>query len=288
MRFFVSALLLVGLTWGGVAKAQVTPIDPSATTLYTAENTVNADGIDQAVVEIRARTINYLPAVDRRVTLTSSRGSIDEITPSTAFTNAFGKAQFLVRSLKNGTSELTAYVEEHRAPGTLSITFQGGLDVPVQAGALIKIPDDSNPNTYADTAVYYYASDGKRYVFPNDKVYFSWYASFEPVQVLSLENMTKIPIGGNVTYRPGYKLVKFQTDDRVYAVYQNGELRWIKTEDTARNMYGNNWNQKVDDINEAFFVNYHYGTALENALDFVPEAIMKKFDTIEKDKQLVQ
>ena len=66
------------------------------------------------------------------------------------------------------------------------------------AGSLIKLPDDRNPRTDADSAVYYYAADGKRYVFPGDKIYFSWYRDFSGVRTVDAAAMSSIPLGGNV------------------------------------------------------------------------------------------
>lgn len=261
--------------------------DPTITSLKTDSETVRADGIDQARITVRVRNVNRIAVPGLKVKLVSSRGSMDEITPEEDMTNSFGEAGFMVRSLKNGTSQFSAIVEEdYPSSNSISVTFEDGLDLPLPAGSLIKIPSDSDPNTYSDTAVYYYASDGKRYVFPNEKVYFTWYPTFADVQVLSLQDMTKIPIGGNVTYRPGSKLVKFQTDNKVYAVYQNGLLRWVPTEELARDLYGENWMTKVDDINESFYVNYSFGQPIEHRLDFPVDTIYNKFSTIEKDKSI--
>src|SRR3989338_2938836 len=55
-------------------------------------------------------------------------------------------------------------------------------------------------------AVYYMGEDGFRYVFPNDKTYFTWYENFDSVKWLSDTDMGTIQIGGNVTYRPGVKM----------------------------------------------------------------------------------
>ncbi|MBD3281686.1 hypothetical protein GF391_02975 [Candidatus Uhrbacteria bacterium] len=261
--------------------------DPTITSLKTDSAIVRADGIDQAIVTVRVRNVNRIAVPGVKVKLASSRGSTEEITPEEDVTNSFGEAKFNVRSLKNGTVVISAIVaEDYPSSDTVEITFEDGLDLPLPAGSLIKIPSDSDPNTYSDTAVYYYASDGKRYVFPNEKVYFTWYPTFADVQILSLEDMTKIPIGGNVTYRPGSKLVKFQTDNKVYAVYQNGLLRWVPTEELANDLYGDNWTAKVDDINESFYVNYSFGQPIEHRLDFPVDTIYNKFSTIEKDKEI--
>lgn len=270
-----------------VYPVQAIDFDPTIIGLKTDSATVRADGIDQAIVTVRVRNINRIAVPGVKVELVSSRGGLEEITPKDNLTNSFGEARFNVRSLKNGTTEISAVVaEDYPSTHSVEITFEDGLDLSLPAGSLIKIPSDNDPNTYSDTAVYYYASDGKRYVFPNEKVYFTWYSTFADVQILSLEDMTKIPIGGNVTYRPGSKLVKFQTDNKVYAVYQNGLLRWVPTEELAQDLYGENWMNEVDDINESFYVNYSFGQPIEHRLDFSVDTIYNKFSTIEKDKQI--
>ncbi len=259
--------------------------DPSGTVLKVSKDTVKADGIDQARITVRVRNVNRIAMSGVNVKLVSSRGILDEISPASGITNSFGEVFFYVKSLKNGTASFNAILaEDYPSPNTININFNQGLDLNLPAGSLIKIPSDEDPNTFSDTAVYYYASDGKRYVFPNEKVYFTWYPTFADVKIISLEDMTKIPIGGNVTYRPGSKLVKFQTDNKVYAVYQNGELRWVPTEQMAKDLYGANWASKVDDISEAFYVNYRFGSVIEHRLDFAVDTIYNKFSTIEKDK----
>src|SRR3989344_4361505 len=49
-------------------------------------------------------------------------------------------------------------------------------------------------------AVYYYGSDGKRYVFPNEKTYKTWYADFSAVKVITDAELATYAIGGNATY----------------------------------------------------------------------------------------
>ena len=111
-------------------------------------------------------------------------------------------------------------------------------------------------------AIYYCGKDGKRYVFVNQKVYLSWYKDFSGVTTVSDATLSSIPIGGNVTYRPGTRMVKIQSDPRVYVVAQDGTLRVIPDEATAKALFGANWNKMIDDISDAFFVNYTVGTAV--------------------------
>ena len=124
------------------------------------------------------------------------------------------------------------------------------------AGSLIRIA--SIPS------VYYCGADGKRYVFPNIQTYATWYSDFSNVKVIALEEISKIMLGGNVTYRPGVKLVKMQSDPRVYAVDINGTLRLMITPAIAEKYYGATWNKKIEDIPDTFFTNYKIGNSINN------------------------
>ncbi|MBI4433674.1 M23 family metallopeptidase [Candidatus Uhrbacteria bacterium] len=115
------------------------------------------------------------------------------------------------------------------------------------------------------TAVYYCGADGKRYVFPNQKVYASWYANFSAVQKMTDLEMAMIPIGGNVTYKPGMRLVKIATDPKVYAVDRGGTLRWVTSSTVAAKLYGVQWAKHVEDIPDTFFVNYRVGESVTAA-----------------------
>jgi hypothetical protein len=141
----------------------------------------------------------------------------------------------------------------------LSVIAMSGLSaVSVQAAAssgdLIKMAGNAS--------VYYLGADGKRYVFPNSTTYFSWYSDFSGVVTIPAAELQGYPLGGNVTMRPGTKLVKITTDPKVYAVEPNGTLRQIQSEAQASALYGTNWNKRVVDVPDAFFTNYTTGAAL--------------------------
>jgi murein DD-endopeptidase MepM/ murein hydrolase activator NlpD len=134
-----------------------------------------------------------------------------------------------------------------------SISINRRLEPPLTpplcpADSLIKTPDSA--------AVYYCGTDSKRYVFPNDKVFFTWYDDFSEINEISVAELAAIPLVGNVTYRPGVSLVKITTDPKVYAVDSGGALRWVKTPEIAVELYGSDWADKVDDIPDTFFINY--------------------------------
>lgn len=150
------------------------------------------------------------------------------------------------------------------------------------SGDLIKGPLDT---------VYYFGADGYRYVFPNEKIYKTWYADFSRVKTITASELQAIqikPQTGNVTYKPGLKLVKITTDPKVYAVAANGALRWISAAQIAANLYGANWQNMIDDLADSFFANYIFGAPINSELDFNPQATAALAVSINADKGLGQ
>ena len=86
------------------------------------------------------------------------------------------------------------------------------LAVGFSAPALAAAPTRGSLIKAGGSAVYWYGADGKRYVFPNEKTYLSWYADFSGVQTVSDADLASIMIGGNVTYKPGVRMLKITTD----------------------------------------------------------------------------
>src|SRR3989338_2007266 len=136
-------------------------------------------------------------------------------------------------------------------------------------------------------AVYYVGRDGFRYVFPNDKAYFTWYPDFNNVKWLSDPDLGTLQIGGNITYRPGAKMIKINSDHKVYAVGENGSLRWVSTEEVAIALYGGDWNKKIDDVPDGFFGNYKKGSHIEMVTDFNPAGVTAAATSINEDKGLM-
>ena len=135
-------------------------------------------------------------------------------------------------------------------------------------------------------AVYYVGGDGKRYVFPNEKTYKTWYADFSAVITITDAELAAMPIGGNVTYKPGVKMVKITTDPKVYAVDKMGALRWVKTEAAATGLYGADWNKNIDDVPDAFFTNYTSGADVSSVSDFNMSTVSAAATSINQDKGL--
>ena len=64
-------------------------------------------------------------------------------------------------------------------------------------------------------------------------------------------------------------MVKITTDPKTYAVAGGEVLRWVKTEAVAVSLYGVDWNKKIDDVPDAFFINYTIGDSIDKSEDFV-------------------
>lgn len=136
------------------------------------------------------------------------------------------------------------------------------------------------------SAVYYMGADGFRYVFPNDKTYFTWYSDFDDVVWLTDAELGRIQIGGNVTYKPGVKMIKINTDPKVYVVDNGGTLLAIGSEADATTLYGSTWNKKIDDVADAFFSNYTLTGTTVNASIWTAASATAGTTTINDDKAL--
>ncbi|MDD2786413.1 MAG: Ig-like domain-containing protein [Patescibacteria group bacterium] len=191
-------------------------------------------------------------------------------TPSSVLSDSNGYATFRLKFHSVGSVTLSVVVGgvtlSQKPTVAVSMPYTGACMF--APGTLIKLYDDSNPNTQDDTAVYYYGRDCKRHSFPNSQTYFTWYGDFNSVQQISLQTMSQIALGSNATYRPGVRLVKFQTLNKVYAVSKGGILKWIISENLAKVLYGQGWSQLVQDIPDTFYGNYVFGPAIYHNYEY--------------------
>jgi hypothetical protein len=149
----------------------------------------------------------------------------------------------------------------------------------IAIGDLVKLANDNDPKTLADSVVYYFDRDWKRHPFPNQRVFDSWYADFSRVKVVTPEQMAEMRLGSPVTYRPGTRLVKIPSIPKVYAVEPGGVLRWITEESVAIGIYGPEWSKRVDDVSESFFIGYREGVPLRTA-SYPTGTVLRLKDTL--------
>jgi len=164
----------------------------------------------------------------------------------------------------------------------------GALALPLTANAVTS--GDLIKGT--GTAVYYYGADAKRYVFPYQASYASWYTGFGTVTTMTDADLIAIPFGGNVTVRPGMlaQVVSMDSpwmvmDPKVYAVEKGGVLRWVKTADVAVAIFGATWETKIVAVPEALLTNFTIGTEINAAGDY-NLATQQAVASINEDKGL--
>ncbi|MBU0648560.1 serine protease, partial [Patescibacteria group bacterium] len=126
-------------------------------------------------------------------------------------------------------------------------------EIALDCASLIKSSDNS--------AVYCLKSDNRRYVFPTEDIYYSWYSDFSSVETVSPLELASYMIGGNIKWRSGY-LVKIPSVDKVYLVTDGGMLRWVTSEEVANDLFENDWADYIYDLPEAFFIDYSVGQAI--------------------------
>lgn len=119
-----------------------------------------------------------------------------------------------------------------------------GLD-----GQLVKLSGSSS---------IYLVKDNLRYIFPDQKTYYSWYGNnFSGVETITVEKLSGYKLSGLITYKPG-SLIKIQTNPQVYEVINDaGDIKWLANEETALNRHGSNWAKKVNDVSPGFFSAYN-------------------------------
>jgi hypothetical protein len=115
------------------------------------------------------------------------------------------------------------------------------------------------------STVYYVTEDFERRPFMDAQTYFTYENSFDKVKVVSDATLPLLNLAGPMLPKPGVKLVKIQSDPKVYLVEENPDdayrpiLRWISSEELAINLYGEDWAKKVIDIPVTLFARFEIG-----------------------------
>jgi len=246
------------VTFTSVATSSVSA---SRSSVLATPASVVADGSAYSVIYVTVRDSSDGLLAGKTVALSSNRGSADTISIVDGTTNSSGQATFRIRSSTTGTATLTAVADGVTISQTTTVSFTG--TPALNYGDLFK--------EAGSTAVYYYADNGKRYVFPTQAIYFSWYTDFSTIKTVSHTIVTSVPLGGNVLAKPGTYLVQFVSmdtpfrvlDPKVYVLTATGQLRWITSASVATSLYGADWEKKIIAVPEVYKTNY--GNAIAGA-----------------------
>ncbi|MBU0649103.1 Ig-like domain-containing protein, partial [Patescibacteria group bacterium] len=226
-------------------------VSASLSTVSASPASVTADGSSYSTITVTVNDGSSNPISGKTVTLSSSRGATDTISIVSGTTGADGKASFQVRSSTTGSATLTAIADGTTITQTAAVTFISG-------GTTLS-PGDRFKSS--GSTVYYYGTDGKRYIFPTEAVYFSWYSDYSGIKTVTDSQVVDVALGGNVVPKPGTYLVQFVNmdvpfrviDPHVYAVDQSLNLRHITSSSVAQSLYGADWEMDIIAVPEVFF-----------------------------------
>lgn len=185
----------------------------------------------------------------------------------------------------NGTKELYARCTDddgNKTTGKNTIVTVSSGSNHASRGDLIKIGCEGD--VYVNdpcTPVYYYGADGKRHAFPTESIFYTWFSDFDDLVILSSTAMSEIPLGSNVTHRPGVKLVQFLSNT-VYAVSYGGVLRAIANGEIAETLFGTDWTNSIDGVNDVFYGSYEIGSTIHSSTDYSSENAKKTTDSIDE------
>ncbi|MBD3360100.1 MAG: hypothetical protein GF365_05350 [Candidatus Buchananbacteria bacterium] len=250
---------------------------PDNSDIVMNNTTITNSGLDPAMGIIKLRDTGNQPIANWSVDYTADPGLFVNLPNNLSDKN--GEIEFDVYSVQPGLHNIKFSIDQTiLGQAVIKVVEPGLADTDIDYGDLIKA---------STQAVYYYGADGKRYVFPSQGVYLSWYDDFSQVKKITDQQLALIPIGGNVTYKPGVYLVKITTEPKVYAVDQDGQLKWITSENIANSVYGNNWQQKIKDVPDVFFTDYELAGEIKNSEDYNPGQLIEQIKTINQDKGLL-
>lgn len=161
----------------------------------------------------------------------------------------------------------------------LILLLQNLEDLEIPLHRLVRVArGEGETQTSSASDVYYIGTDGKRHAFPTEAVYRSWYEEDPVVMSVPAWKLANIPLGKNVTYKPGKRILSF-SDNRRYVVAPHRTLRPLGNEQIASILYGSDWMSFFERLPDAFFADYqrsHEGDVLTNS-DFDPSSVQSSY-----------
>lgn len=120
--------------------------------------------------------------------------------------------------------------------------------------------------------VYWYGRDCQRYSFPDVDVLKSWFPCVDEtaIQLITDRQLADIVLAGNMVYRAGTRIIKIASDEKIYAVGQNGMIHWIHSTEVIENIFGSDWKKLLVVVKDVYFVDYSVGRTINHKEDFDP------------------
>ena len=104
------------------------------------------------------------------------------------------------------------------------------------------------------STIFYIDEYGVRHPFLDDVTFFSWFETYEDVEVIEITEMITYQFGSPMIPKPDTVLVKSKNSPNVYLLLHNPDdpmrpyIRWIESEEVANAIYGNQWSEYVVDV----------------------------------------
>ncbi len=135
--------------------------------------------------------------------------------------------------------------------------------------------------------IYRIGEDGSRQVVWDTTTFFTWKQSWDDVIWVSDATLATLPLRGIVLPQPGKILLKIVSDPRVYALEEGDDglmsIRWIPSEDVARDLYGERWSDMVVDYDPTLMRNFVRGDMLTSNDMVYPENMLSRNDLMQRE-----
>ena len=124
----------------------------------------------------------------------------------------------------------------------------------------------------SSSTVYALGGDGLRHVFWNEQILATYGVDLDDAVQLSDEQLSRHALGSPRLPNPGTVLVKFPASERVYAIDDSGELRWLTSQSVAASFYGKRWSDYVIDIPETGWLAFTIGSDITASTEWTVDA----------------
>lgn len=149
----------------------------------------------------------------------------------------------------------------------------------ISPNSLVRISfDPSGVNT---NTVYYIGQDGRRHPFIPEQAFTSWSPDLSTVRTIDASQLSRIPLGGPIGYRPGSRIIRFQSSPDLYVAQPDGQLRRLDNDTVASSVYGVDWMNKVDTLSDSYYGAYQFraGTNVMSTTDYDVNQLQSRYQT---------
>lgn len=242
-------------------------VDTSRTLFTRSKAVIEPTNNDISALSLVVLNADGEPLPNREVTFITTRNQ-DNLSHLEAVTNEDGLATVNLTSSLAGNAIVKALIDSQEIASTSVLVQEEGVaDLPAEPAELPNGLFVGDLIKGSLSAVYYLDQNGERHVFVNDRIYRSWYGSdFSSVKTISDSLLATIPLGDPVSFRPG-TLLTAPSINEVYIVDINRTLRHIGSEQVAKELYGDQWNTMIHDLEESLLFAYNFGSIINTSTD---------------------